>query len=127
MTVERPAPSIVVVSFSGRDTGELGGAPFREMEKAIDGERRIELFIDARHGRGASVDVSSEWAMWLGTNRGAFQHVSMLTGSPFIQLSADFVRRFAGLGEVMRIYTEPSAFDGALASAVANARSTQRS
>jgi hypothetical protein len=45
----------------------------------------------------------------------------MLTGSPFIQLTAGFVRRFADLGEVMRIYTDPAAFEGALASSVANA------
>jgi hypothetical protein len=34
-------------------------------------------------------------------------------------LTADFVRRFADLGEVMRIYTDPAAFDGALADAAA--------
>jgi hypothetical protein len=38
----------------------------------------------------------------------------MLTGSPFVQLTAKFVQRFADLGEVMRIYTDPKAFDAAL-------------
>ena len=45
----------------------------------------------------------------------------MLTGSRFIRLTADFVRRFADLGELMRIYTDPAVFDGALSNAVANA------
>ena len=37
--------------------------------------------------------------------------IHFLTASRFIQLSADFVRKFAELGEHMRIYTEASAFD----------------
>jgi len=45
----------------------------------------------------------------------------MLTGSRFIRLTADFVRRFAELGDAMRIYTDPAAFDGALSNAIANA------
>jgi hypothetical protein len=35
-----------------------------------------------------------------------------------IQITADFVSRFAGLGDVMRIYTDPAAFDEALASEI---------
>ena len=35
----------------------------------------------------------------------------MLTGSRLIRITADFVRRFAGLNEIMRIYTDPAAFD----------------
>jgi hypothetical protein len=39
------------------------------------------------------------------------------SGSPFVQLTAKFVQRFAGLGEAMRIYTDPRAFDAALGAA----------
>jgi phage regulator Rha-like protein len=38
----------------------------------------------------------------------------MLTGSRFVQMTADFVRRFAELGDCMLIYTEPSVFDETL-------------
>jgi hypothetical protein len=58
---------------------------------------------DARHARGPSMDVSGDWAVWLGRHRDELRHVSMLTGSRFVQLTADFVRRFAELGEIMRI------------------------
>lgn len=34
-------------------------------------------------------------------------------------MTADFVRRFAGLGDIGRIYTDPAAFDDALAAAAA--------
>ncbi len=36
-------------------------------------------------------------------------------------LTADFVRRFAELGDLMRIYTDGAAFDGALSNAIGNA------
>jgi hypothetical protein len=38
----------------------------------------------------------------------------MLTGSRFVQLTANFVRNFAQFGELMRIYTEAAAFDDEL-------------
>jgi hypothetical protein len=41
----------------------------------------------------------------------------MLTGSPFIQLTAKFVQRFSDLGDIMRIYADAAAFDAALAAA----------
>lgn len=86
--------------------------------------RKIELFIDARGGRSASLDVSSDWARWLGKNRASFRHVSMLTGSRFVRLSAAFVRKFADLGDLMRIYTDAAAFEGALQSSVASSGAT---
>jgi hypothetical protein len=84
------------------------------------GDGGLELFIDARSAIAASLDVSGEWAIWLGRHRQSFRHVSMLTGLRFIQLSAAMVRRFADLEGLMRIYTDPAAFEGALSHAVAN-------
>lgn len=91
----------------------------RELADDLARARSLELFIDARAVRGATTEVSAEWARWLGEHRGRFQHVSMLTGSPFVRLTANFVRRFADLGEVMRIYTDAAGFDAALARSVA--------
>ena len=119
--IQRRAPGVIVLVIKGVDTGELGDAPFRALEGDLVGERPIELFVDARDTRGASVSVSSDWAVWLGRHRERFRHISMLTGSRFIKLTADFVRRFAELGDLMRIYTDPAAFDGALSNAIGNA------
>jgi hypothetical protein len=122
ITIRRPAPGVVVLVLTGKDVGELGDQPFQELASDLGGPP-VELFVDARSVVAASLDVSSDWARWLATHKRQLRHVSMLTGSPFIQLTAGFVRRFADLGEVMRIYTDPAAFDGALASSVANAAS----
>jgi hypothetical protein len=120
--VARPHPTIVVVTFEGQDTGELGDAPFWEIEKDFVKHPKIELFIDARLGKAASVDVSSEWARWLAAKRAHLLHISMLTGSRFLQMTAGFVRKFADLGDLMRLYTDASVFEGALGNSVANAR-----
>jgi hypothetical protein len=122
MTIEEPAPGVVVVVIEGTDIGDLGDAPFRILAPMIASDRQVELFIDARRARGPSIDVSGDWALWLTRHRGELRHVSMLTANRFVQLTADFVRRFAELGERMRIYTEPAAFEGALSNALGNAR-----
>ena len=126
IAVEGLQPGIVLVTFEGQDAGEHGDAPFREIATHFAAGQPIDLFIDARGGKAASVDVSAEWALWLATHRARFRQISMLTGSRFVQISADFVRKFADLGDLMRIYTDIAAFEGALAHVVANARASAR-
>jgi hypothetical protein len=115
-TLDRPVPHVLVVTIQGRDAGEHGDGPLR----ALDEELRagpFALFIDARATSGASVDVSNIWAQWLRSRRDHLDQVHMLTGSKFVQLTADFVRRFAELGDTMRIYTDGATFDEALRTA----------
>jgi hypothetical protein len=118
LTIERPATSLIVLRLSGHDIGELGDAPFQELANDFDGvTSQRELFIDARGAQGASIEVSGSWAGWLQRHKAQLRVVHFLTASRFIQLSADFVRRFAELGETMRIYTEAAVFDAELESA----------
>jgi hypothetical protein len=119
LAVERPAAGLVLIRLNGWDTGEFGDAPMREIAKDFGAGAPLELFIDARAVKGATIDVSNDWALWLRANRSRFGHISMLTGSPFVQLTAKFVQRFADLGEIMRIYTDARAFDAALQTATA--------
>lgn len=118
LAVQRPAPAVVVLRLAGYDAGEFGDVPMQELAKDLARGDPIELFIDAREVKGASIEVSAEWAQWLGKHRSRFRHINMLTGSRFIQLTANFVRRFAELGEIMRIYTDPVAFDSDLAQSI---------
>ena len=105
---------MVVVLISGSDIGEHASGPFKEFMHDVEAGR-FDLFIDARATCAATIDVSSEWAHWLTTNRAALSSIEMLTGSSFIQLTAKFVRDYAALGEIMRIYTAPAVFDRILA------------
>jgi hypothetical protein len=116
ITVARPVPHVVVLTISGRDAGEHGVAPQRALEDELRAGP-FALFIDARKTLGASVDVSNIWAQWLRTHRDELHKIHMLTGTKFVQLTADFVRRFAELGDAMLIYTDGVAFDEALRTA----------
>jgi len=119
LAIERPAAGVAVLRLTGWDTGEFGDAPMKELAKDFATHLPLQLFIDARAVKGASVDVSNDWALWLRANRPRFAHISMLTGAPFVQLTAKFVQRFAELSDIMRIYTDPAAFDAALQAAIA--------
>jgi len=113
ITLEQRSPSVVLVSISGHDTGELGDAPFEVLETYLV-PAKPEIFVDARDAVGASIDVSAAWATWLVGNRARYSRLHMLTGSRYVQITASFVRRFTELGDQMRIYTDPSAFEQAL-------------
>jgi hypothetical protein len=116
MVITRPARHVVLVTITGRDVGEAGDGPLRALEDELQ-RGPYSLFVDARRTQGASVDVSNVWAQWLRSHRDVLHQIHMLTGSRFVQLTADFVRRFAELGDAMRVYTDGAAFDDALRSA----------
>lgn len=117
LAIRRPAPGVVLVVLSGTDEGQFGEAPFHELACDLDEHRTIELFFDARAGTGPSTEVSMQWAKWLGSRRNRFSAVRLLTGSQFITVSADFMRKYAGLGDRMCVYTHHHAFDEELAAA----------
>ena len=122
LAIRRPAPGVAVVVLSGCDIGEFGDLPMRELQKDLTCFKSIDLFIDARAVRGASIAVSGEWAIWMRAHRTSFKCIHMLTGSRYIQITATFVRRFAGLADLMNVFTEPAVFDEFLAHYVSHAR-----
>ena len=111
--IEQFRNRVVILRISGTDIGEFGNAPMDTLSGWLKNLGPLDLFIDARDVRGASIEVSGEWAAWLGAHRSAFKSVTMLTGSRFVQLTAEFVRRFANLEGMMRICSESTEFDRA--------------
>jgi hypothetical protein len=105
---------VVALILAGSDVGELGDGHFRELEREVTENGRIDLFCDARAVRGVSIDVSGGWATWMAEHREHLRSIHMLTGSRFVQLTARFVRSYAALVEQMRIYTDAPAFEAAL-------------
>ena len=81
---------IVVLRINGTDVGEFGDAPMKGLDEWIAASGSVDLYIDARDVRGASIDVSGEWASWLSSNRAGLKSITMLTGSRFIEVTADF-------------------------------------
>lgn len=114
LAISRPAAGRLLVVLSGRDRGQLGAEPFAALERELESGQPLELFIDLEDAVGASLDVSGSWALWLRRNRARLARVSMLTGSYFVQLSAQAVKRFSELGEKAHLYSDRSAFESAL-------------
>jgi hypothetical protein len=104
----------VLVVFQGCDRGKLGREPFQELEKNLELEGPLELFFDLHSAIGATLDVSGKWAIWLRANNKRLSRVSMLTGSPFVHLSAKAVKRFSELGDKLQLFSDPRDFAGAL-------------
>jgi hypothetical protein len=109
VAISQIADRRVLVRLVGKDYGDLGDQPFRELEKSL-GERPLDLFFDLYAATGATMDVSSSWALWLRRHRARLGRVSMLTSSTFVRLSANTVRRFAQLGDKARLYADPAEF-----------------
>ena len=105
----------VLIVLEGTDVGRFGREPFRELERRLDARRPVELFFDLRAARGATLDASGSWALWLRANRERLRRVSMLTARPVIGLSAKTVARFSQLGERAKLYSSPAEFERALA------------
>ena len=104
-----------MIVLEGMDVGKLGREPFHELNKRLDAERPLELFFDLRAARGATLEASGSWAVWLRTNRKHLGRVSMLTARPIIGLSAKTVARFSQLGDKAKLYSNPAEFERALA------------
>ena len=121
LSLRRPVPGVVVITLSGTDVGEHGDGPFDELSNDVR-TGPFDLFVDARASRGVTIEVSAEWARFLGKHREALRSFHMLTGSRFVQLTANFVRNFAQFGELMRIYTEAAAFDDELTARLRRSR-----
>ncbi len=109
-----PRAGVLLLTIRGNDVGELGDRPFAALQSLMGEDQRYELFIDASHTGGVALGVSGEWALWLQKNRARFSRITMLPGSRFVEITAEFVRRFAELGDLMRITTDPAAFRAAL-------------
>ncbi len=120
LVIQQPASGVLLLKISGTDIGEFGDAPMLALDARLSGHSSMRLFIDAREVRGASIEVSGEWSRWLSAHKQQLQQVSMLTGSRFVEVTAEFVRRFSDLEGVMRIYTDTTAFDTALAESLGN-------
>ncbi|HEY1239419.1 MAG TPA: hypothetical protein VGF16_02635 [Bryobacteraceae bacterium] len=114
LSIQKPSAQVVLITIAGTDVGEFGDAPMKALDDWIDGQSPVHLFIDARDVRGASIEVSGDWAGWLNAHKPSLGRVTMLTGSRFIQITAEFVRRFASLQGSMNICTDPAVFDQVL-------------
>ena len=112
----RPAPRALLVAIAGHDRGQFGTATLDEISLALQRERPLELFIDAREAVGAAVSVSDDWTRYFATNRSDFRRVHVLAGSRVVQLTVAIAQHLSRTGELIQIYSDPQIFESCLAS-----------
>ena len=122
LTLSFPGRNVCVATFKGHDAGEFGEAPLLVLNDYLRDASVMTLFVDGRKVPGASIEVSSAWALWMQKNRQRLQQIHILCGSRFIQMTATFVRRFAELEDRMFIYTDAPVFEAATDQIVAKSR-----
>jgi hypothetical protein len=115
LSIAEPRAQRLLIVLEGMDVGRLGREPFHELDKRLDGKRPLELFFDLRAARGATLEASGSWAVWLRANQQHLRRVSMLIARPVIGLSAKTVARFSQLGDKAKLYSNPAEFERALA------------
>lgn len=115
LSIAEPRAQRVLIVLEGTDAGRLGREPFQELEKRFDASRPLELFFDLRAARGATLEASGSWAVWLRANQQHLRRVNMLFARPVIGLSAKTVARFSQLGDKAKLYSNPADFERALA------------
>lgn len=111
ITIDRVHDRLILVRIDGHDVGEFGRAPMRSIESILPRDGAAKLFIDARQAKGVTVDVSGEWAQWLGRMRKRLAGVHMFAVSRLVQINAEFLRRFVGLEDQMVLYTDSAEFE----------------
>jgi hypothetical protein len=107
-----------VIVLAGTDIGEFADLPLRQLESDLARHELIEIFVDARALKAASLEVGKNWALWIIRHRGRFKRISVLTASRYFRITAEFVRGFTGLSHLMSVSTDESAFDKSLHSSV---------
>jgi hypothetical protein len=58
LTIDRPAPRVVLLCLVGKDAGQFGDAPFKELAQDLHGDGSLELFAVER-GRQRAIAPSS--------------------------------------------------------------------
>jgi hypothetical protein len=113
---QRPQRGVLVIAIEGHDKGQFGTATLDEISLALRRERPLELFIDARASIGAATQVSEDWTRYFAINRADFTRVHVLAASKAVQLTVSIAQHLSRTGNLIQLYSDPSAFQARLAS-----------
>ena len=118
-TFTRPRPGVFLVRITGYDQGEFGDAPFDAMQAEINRFKRIELFVDTREVFGAATAVREAWTEWLKLHASELVRAHLVSGSKLVFMALTVAKELSRTGDLIRVYSDPAAFDDALARAAA--------
>lgn len=110
----RPAPGILLVTVAGHDRGQFGMGALDEIVCTLNRERPLELFVDTREAVGVAVNVRQDWTRFFAGNRANLSAVHVLTRSKIVHLAVAVAQLFSRTGDLIRLYSQPEAFQARL-------------
>lgn len=114
---ERLQPGVLRITIRGNDVGQFGHATLDEL--ALEYERTgapISVFVDATRATGPSTVVMETWTAWLAASARKLQALVVLIpeGSKLLHLTVSIAKHLSRTGDVIRICSTQSEFDGAI-------------
>lgn len=110
----RPRAGVLLVAITGHDRGQFGTGALDEIVGALHRERPLELFVDTRDAVGVAVNVRQDWTRFFSSNRADLSAVHVLTRSKIVHLAVAVAQLFSSTGNLIRIYSQPEAFQARL-------------
>jgi hypothetical protein len=107
----RPRAGVLVMSGSGRDRGQFGDAPFRDIEAEAVRFGPLDLFIDASALDFVDGDVVSRWTVWLRELPGSVQSLGILYGADVTGLNVAVAAHRARLPGRLRVHPDRVRFE----------------
>jgi hypothetical protein len=101
-----------------RSFGGPGEAPFEWLEREMGRHGRLEVFVDTREMFNAVHAVAEGWSAWIKRHQTRLTRMNLLTASKYVHMTIEVAKLFSRTGELMRIYTQASAFSEALSHSV---------
>lgn len=111
----RLRPGAVLVTITGRDTGELGSEPLDELLAEVKRYPPVNLYVDTRNATFAAAEVRDAWTNFFSVHRAHLRRVRILVGSRFLQLAIEVAKLFSRTGELIQVDADAPRFDEALA------------
>lgn len=118
ITLTRIGATAILMTAVGHDKGQFGEAPLEWLELEIGRHGTIEMFVDTRELFNATQTVADRWSEWMRRHKGGLRSMSLLVSSKYVQLTIEVAKVFSRTGELMRIYTDESAFAEAITHAL---------
>ena len=121
-TLTRLRPGAMLVRIQGFDRGELGDTIFEPLNTELNQHTPLDLLVDTRETEGASTAVSNAWTAWFQEQRPRLHEVHILVASKFVSLTVNVAKHFSRTGELIRVHSDPAAFEAAAARLVPGLR-----
>jgi hypothetical protein len=107
----RPRPGVLVMSGSGRDRGQFGDVPFRDIEAEASRFEPLDLFIDTSGLDFVDSAVVSRWTAWLRELPASVHSLGILHGADMTGVNVAVAAHLARHAGRLRVHPDRTRFE----------------